>query len=171
MRASEQPSRPGSHSRKPYLAYHLAIPRGSDAFFRVRASSRASALSGKTEGPEAPGQVRERLLSSTGQRRVCPDCGWPAQDCHCSHVLRAPDEPVPAKITANLRLENRSSDKSVTVVGGLPRNPSFLQTLAKELKKSCGTGGHAGESSVELQGDQRERLRDLLAKKGWTVKG
>ena len=28
-----------------------------------------------------------------------------------------------------------------------------------------------GETSVELQGDQRERLRDLLAKKGWGGEG
>jgi translation initiation factor 1 len=115
--------------------------------------------------------MKGRFLSSKDQDGVCPDCGWPANDCHCSHALRAPDEPMPAKITANLRLENRSSGKSVTVIDGLPRKPAFLQDLAKELKKSCGTGGHEGEAWVELQGDQRERLRELLAKKGWTIKG
>lgn len=115
--------------------------------------------------------MRERLLSSSDQRGVCPDCGWPAQDCHCSGALRASDEPVPAKVAANLRLENRSSGKNVTVVDGLPRNPAFLQTLAKELKKACGTGGHAEVSSIELQGDQRERLRQLLSRKGWSIKG
>jgi len=57
------------------------------------------------------------------------------------------------------------------VIHNLPRNTAFLESLAKELKKSCGTGGKAGLDFVELQGDQRERLRDLLAKKGWVVKG
>jgi len=78
---------------------------------------------------------------------------------------------VPEKITARLRWENRASGKSVTIVDGLPRNPEFLESLAKEWKKSCGTGGHVGEESIELQGDQRERLRELLGKKGWRVKG
>ncbi len=57
------------------------------------------------------------------------------------------------------------------MIHGLPKNATFLESLAKELKKSCGAGGKAGEDFVELQGDQRERLRDLLGKKGWVIKG
>lgn len=114
---------------------------------------------------------RGRPVYSTGKGRLCDRCGWPVDDCHCAAALGAPDEPVPAKVAAKLRLENRASGKSVTVVDGLPRNAVFLEALAKELKKASGTGGRAGETSVELQGDQRERLRELLAKKGWTVKG
>ena len=68
-------------------------------------------------------------------------------------------------------LENRASGKHVTVVDGLPDNREFLDTLCRELKKACGTGGAAGEDAIELQGDQRERLRELLAKKGMPVKG
>ncbi len=112
-----------------------------------------------------------RLVYSTDSGRRCMRCGWPKKECHCSSSLSAPPAPVPPKITAKLRLENRSSGKSVTVLDGLPGNPAFLESLAKELKRSCGTGGHTGEASVELQGDQRERLRELLAKKGWKVKG
>ena len=112
-----------------------------------------------------------RLVYSTGSGRVCPKCGWPADDCHCAAAMSAGAEAVPAKIAAKLRLENRASGKSVTVVDGLPANRGFLEALAKELKKACGAGGHTGETSVELQGDQRERLRELLARKGWGVKG
>jgi translation initiation factor 1 len=43
--------------------------------------------------------------------------------------------------------------------------------LLAQLKKSCGTGGKAGDGFLELQGDQRERLRDQLARRGLTVKG
>jgi len=112
-----------------------------------------------------------RLVYSTGRGRVCGKCGWPEDDCHCAAAMAAGVEAVPAKVVARLRLENRASGKSVTVVDGLPGNRAFLEELAKELKKACGTGGRAGESSVELQGDQRERLRDLLGRKGWGVKG
>ena len=42
---------------------------------------------------------------------------------------------------------------------------------AAELKKACGTGGTVADGAVEIQGDQRERLRPLLAAKGWTVRG
>ena len=112
-----------------------------------------------------------RLVYSTGRGRVCPKCGWPEDDCHCAAAIGGGAEAVPEKVVAKLRLENRASGKSVTVVDGLPANGEFLDGLARELKKACGTGGHAGETSVELQGDQRERLRELLAKKGWAVKG
>jgi translation initiation factor 1 len=115
--------------------------------------------------------AKERLVYSTGKGRVCPKCGWPAEDCRCSSSLGAAREPVPEKIKAKLRVEKRVSGKNVTVVDGLPRNGSFLDALLKELKKGCATGGTAGDGSLELQGDQRERLRELLVRKGWTVKG
>jgi translation initiation factor 1 len=111
-----------------------------------------------------------RVVYSSGQGRICPGCGWPADDCRCSKSL-ARGEAVPEKVTAKLRLENRSSGKHVTLVDGLPENRPFLDALCRDLKKACGTGGAAGEGWIELQGDQRERLRELLVKKGMKVKG
>jgi translation initiation factor 1 len=117
---------------------------------------------------------------------MCPKCGWPEADCRCSSTLVAAAEPVPEKIRLNLSIEKRGSGKVVTVIDGLPQNREFLESLARYLKRSCGTGGRMGSDPrrgsdpsstggqapfVELQGDHRERLRELLAKKGWTVKG
>jgi len=113
-----------------------------------------------------------RLLYSTEKGRVCPKCGWPEKECRCSQNLAAAEEPVPAKIVAKLRMEKSGrGGKTVTVVDGLPRNREFLKSLLSELKRSCGTGGTVGESSIEIQGDQREKLRPLLVGRGWTVKG
>ena len=79
---------------------------------------------------------------------------------------------MPAKIACVLRLERKGrGGKSVTVVANLPRNPAFLAGLAAELKRACGTGGTAADGAVEMQGDQRERLRPLLAARGWAVRG
>jgi len=57
------------------------------------------------------------------------------------------------------------------VIDGLPRNESFLKELAQDLKRSCGTGGTVIDGAIELHGDLRERLRDVLDQKGFTVKG
>ena len=111
------------------------------------------------------------VVYSTGAGRVCSKCGWPADDCRCAATLGKGIEPVPEKPVAKLRLENRASGKHVTVIDGLPDNREFVEALARELKKACGTGGAIATGTIELQGDQRERLRDLLAKKGMTVKG
>jgi translation initiation factor 1 len=92
-------------------------------------------------------------------------------DCRCAATLGRGAEPVPDTLTAKLRLENRASGKHVTVVDGLPDNRAFLDALCRDLKKACGTGGAAAEGRIELQGDQRERLRVLLAKKGLAVRG
>ena len=111
-----------------------------------------------------------RIVYSTGIGRVCPTCGWPEQDCHCSTKF-ARSQPLPGKVVAKLRLETKGrGGKTVTVVYDLPNNAEFLKSLATELKKACGTGGTIAEDTVEIQGDYRNRIRQLLTSKGWTVK-
>jgi len=108
-------------------------------------------------------------IYSTEAGKVCPRCGWPQKNCHCSSGF---DQPIPDRIVARLRIEKAGRrGKTVTVVESLPKNSDFLKDLAKELKKTCGTGGTVIEDRVELQGDHREKLRTVLQAKGWTVKG
>lgn len=112
-----------------------------------------------------------RTVYSTGVGKVCPGCGWPVNDCKCSSK-RGADAPVPGRIVAKLRMEKKGrGGKTVTVVYDLPDNAAFLKELAQELKRACGTGGAVADNTVELQGDLRDRVRDHLVKKGWTVKG
>lgn len=111
-----------------------------------------------------------RLVYSTGRGRLCPTCGWPADNCQCSS--RGRSAAVPEKVVAKLRMEKKGrGGKTVSVVYDLPDNAAFLRELCQELKRACGTGGAVVEGGVELQGDQRQKLRELLAKKGFTVKG
>lgn len=113
---------------------------------------------------------RARLVYSTDRGRICPTCGWSERDCKCSG--RAATAAVPQKMVAKLRLEKQGrGGKSVTVIYDLPNNAQFLKELSQELKRACGTGGTVAENAVELNGDLRERVRELLAKKGWIVKG
>jgi len=82
------------------------------------------------------------------------------------------EQPIPERIIARLRIERSGRrGKTVTVVEGLPRNSSFLKDLAKELKRACGSGGTVVEDRVEIQGDHRERLRQMFASRNWVVKG
>ena len=81
-------------------------------------------------------------------------------------------EAVPSRIVAKLRMEKKGrGGKTVTVVCGLPRNGEFLAELSQALKRACGTGGAVVEDGVELQGDLRDRVRDVLARRGYVVKG
>jgi translation initiation factor 1 len=112
-----------------------------------------------------------RVVYSTDKGRVCGGCGWPEADCRCAKTVAAGNAAVPDAPTAKLRLENRASGRHVTVIDGLPDNRAFLDALCRELKKACGAGGAVVESKIEIQGDQRERLRELLGQKGFRVKG
>jgi translation initiation factor 1 len=110
-----------------------------------------------------------RLVYSTGKGEVCSGCGWPVHDCKCS---RGGTASVPRRVVAKLRIEKTGrGGKTVTVVAGLPRNDAFLKALCSELKRACGAGGATGEDSVEIQGDLRDRIRELLTAKGFAVKG
>jgi translation initiation factor 1 len=112
-----------------------------------------------------------RTVYSTATGGKCPTCGWPQRDCKCSSQF-ARDEPLPAKIVAKLRMEKKGrGGKTVTVVYDLPNNAAFLKELAGELKRACGTGGAVVDNTVEIQGDLRDRVRDVLVKKGFAVKG
>jgi translation initiation factor 1 len=111
-----------------------------------------------------------RLVYSSGTGRVCPGCGWPEDNCRCS--TRSADEPVPVRVVAKLRVEKAGrSGKAVTVVYDLPRNAAFLKELCRDLKRACGAGGTIQDDAIEIQGDLRDRIRGLLLKKGFGVKG
>lgn len=60
--------------------------------------------------------------------------------------------------------------KGVTLITGVPETPEKLKSLAKELKQLCGTGGAVKDGVIEIQGDQRERLKPALEEKGYKVK-
>lgn len=112
-----------------------------------------------------------RIVYSTSTGGTCTGCGWPQRDCKCSS-RRTPNEPVPTRIVAKLRMEKKGrGGKTVTVVYGLPQNAAFLKELCGELKRACGTGGAVVDAGVEVQGELRDRVRDVLVKKGYVVKG
>ena len=81
-------------------------------------------------------------------------------------------QPLPSRITAKLRMEKKGrGGKTVTVIAGLPENDAFLKDLCQDLKRTCGTGGAVIDGGIELQGELRARVRDLLTARGFLVKG
>jgi translation initiation factor 1 len=60
--------------------------------------------------------------------------------------------------------------KPVTLLKNLVLSADDLKALAKKLKHECGTGGTIKEGVIEIQGEQRERIADILRKLGYKVK-
>jgi translation initiation factor 1 len=110
-----------------------------------------------------------RIVYSSAAGKTCRGCGLPERGCRCG---QAASEPIPNRPVAKLRIEKKGrGGKTVTVVFGLPNNRAFLKDLSQELKRACGAGGAATEDGVELQGELRERVRELLIARGFLVKG
>lgn len=60
--------------------------------------------------------------------------------------------------------------KGVSIVSGLDLDDAPLKLMAAELKKVCGCGGSVKDGTIEIQGDNREKIKAHLEKKGLKVK-
>lgn len=60
--------------------------------------------------------------------------------------------------------------KGVTLITGLGLAGDALKNLAKQLKQQCGVGGAVKDGVIEMQTDDRDKLKALLEKAGYTVK-
>jgi translation initiation factor 1 len=59
--------------------------------------------------------------------------------------------------------------KAVTTVSGVPLDDAGLRELAGRLKKRCGVGGSAKDGVIELQGDHRDVVVEVLRADGYDV--
>ena len=110
-----------------------------------------------------------RVWSSDGGR-ICSSCNKPKTACECwSQQSQKIDRSGDGIVRVSRETKGRKG-KGVTIVSGLQMTEKELKVLAKELKKKCGSGGTVANGKIEIQGEHRDKLVDLLAKKGFTVK-
>lgn len=100
--------------------------------------------------PEDPGRGTRLAYSTAGEREV---------------QAVATRSVVPPGQT-RLRLERRAGNRVATLVTGLPGDEQAAAALARELKAACATGGAYKDQVLELQGDHRARVEELLAARG-----
>ena len=108
------------------------------------------------------------LVYSTDQGRMCPVCGNPADLCACKEE----SENIPGSdgIVRVGRETKGRKGKAVTLIRGVPLSLAELKRLARELKARCGCGGTVKDGVIEIQGDHRDKLIEVLESKGWSVK-
>ena len=66
------------------------------------------------------------------------------------------------------RESKKRAGRVVCVVEGLAAEQ--IKSTCKELKSKCGTGGTVKGGVIEIQGDHRDQIRELLESKGLAVK-
>ncbi|AFY39180.1 translation initiation factor 1 (eIF-1/SUI1) [[Leptolyngbya] sp. PCC 7376] len=73
----------------------------------------------------------------------------------------------------NIRIQSTRSGrkgKTVTVITGFQHAPATLTKLTKQLKNKCGAGGTLKDGVIEIQGDRRKQLLELLTQQGYKAK-
>lgn len=72
-----------------------------------------------------------------------------------------------------VRIQRQTSGrkgKGVCVITGLNLDDKGIMSLASELKRRTGCGGSVKDGVIEIQGDNREQLKQMLEQKGFNVK-
>ncbi|MGH9918297.1 MAG: stress response translation initiation inhibitor YciH, partial [Nitrososphaerales archaeon] len=67
-----------------------------------------------------------------------------------------------------VRMEMRRFRKPTTVIEGLKMNEKDLQELGTKMKKMLATGVTVKDGIVLLQGDHRDRVVEILVKRGFS---
>jgi translation initiation factor 1 len=107
------------------------------------------------------------LVYSSEHGSICPTCQKSLKKCRCSQPQAAPKGDGIVRVG---RETKGRKGKGVTMITGVLLPEKELKVLAKELKKKSGTGGTLKNGVIEIQGDQRDLMVQLLEKKGFKVK-
>jgi translation initiation factor 1 len=94
---------------------------------------------------------------------------WSSSD---GDLRRAREPAVAARRPAGGRVKVRRETagrrgKAVTTVADLPLDDDGLRELAGRLKKRCGVGGSVKDGVIELQGDHRDVVVEVLRAAGY----
>ncbi len=87
-------------------------------------------------------------------------------------LRKAPDHALRERRADGDRVEVRREvsgrrGKGVTTVRGVPVDDAGLKLLAGKLKKRCGVGGSVKNGVIEIQGDHRDLVVEMLKAEGY----
>ena len=91
------------------------------------------------------------------------DGDWIPSQTQGSKAQDAPKKPVRVEL-------RRRGNNVVTIIHNLQMNENELDVFAARLKKKFGCGGARKESTIEVQGDKVDQVRQFLLEIGLKLK-
>ena len=109
------------------------------------------------------------IVYSTGAGRMCPGCRRPLAQCVCKTAAGTALRADAGKVRVSRQTQSRAG-KAVTLITGLPLAAVELETLARDLKRRCGSGGTVKDGVIEIQGEHRNAVVAELLRRGFAAK-
>ena len=91
---------------------------------------------------------------------ICPKCSLPKELCICETMAKEEER-------IKVSLINKRYGKMVTLVEGISKDVDIRNVL-RELKTKLACGGTYKNNTVELQGNHKNKIRQLLVKLGFS---
>jgi translation initiation factor 1 len=90
---------------------------------------------------------------------ICPKCGLPKELCVCD-VL---DKEAESKI--KVYTKKAKFNKLMTIIEGI--TPGEVDGTTKDLKRTLACGGTAKDNVIELQGNHKSKVKNVLIGLGY----
>ena len=92
---------------------------------------------------------------------TCPVCGLPKDVCICGDIAKEQQKVL-------IRTERKRYGRIMTIVEGIDSKTVDLKDLGKQMKQKLACGGTIKKGAIELQGDHRQRVKEILSKMGFS---
>lgn len=108
---------------------------------------------------------QRRVKSLSDLHKLIPGSGAPKEEA------RPAKDPLRALVSLHVLYEKAGrKGKGVTLIRGFHHTREDLEELARKLKSACGAGGTVKGGEIEIQGDHRAKIGEMLAGMGFKVK-
>ncbi|PIN70486.1 stress response translation initiation inhibitor YciH [Candidatus Woesearchaeota archaeon CG11_big_fil_rev_8_21_14_0_20_43_8] len=91
---------------------------------------------------------------------ICSTCGLPKELCVCETIAKESQ-------TIIISSEKKKFGKKYTIIDGIDNKQIDLKELTKKLKSVLACGGTVKGTRIELQGDHKQRVREILSSLGF----
>lgn len=92
---------------------------------------------------------------------VCNMCGLVKELCVCETIAKESQKIL-------VYIERKKFNKNYTIVKGIDQREIDLKDLAKKLKSELACGGTIKDGKIELQGEHKQKVKNILVKYGFT---
>ncbi len=91
---------------------------------------------------------------------ICPKCGLPKELCVCETIAKESQKVI-------VKIEKRAFGKKYTIIQGIDNTEIGLSDLAKRMKTQLACGGTSKDNKIELQGDHKRKVKEILVQLGF----